>query len=324
MFATANNTQLGKIAHLSASTKRITQYEQSLKSFSSFLIKFTFLTLAFVFILKIIIDRDSSSIASLALFIVALSITVVPEAMPVIATVTLSKGAMRLAKQHVIAKTLSSVEDLGNVNILCSDKTGTLTQNKMKITEVLADDVGLFQMLAIGSLETSDEKRKKFQSSFDRAFLDYVPKDVQIKAKDFKRLAELPFDPAARRRRVVFSSKGKTYLVEIGSVETLLSLTEAHKKDRYMKKIKDDGQVGLRHLGIAYREVTFTKDFDILKHEKDLTFVGFAAMEDPLRPTTARTIALAKKLGLSIKILSGDSREVTHYVASEVGLINRT
>lgn len=323
IYATANDTELGKIAHLSSSTKRTTKYEQSLQSFSSFLIKFTFLTLAFIFILKIIIDRDNSSIASLALFIVALSITVVPEAMPVIATITLSKGAMRLAKQHVIAKTLSSVEDLGNINVLCSDKTGTLTENNLKVKEVVADDTKLFQMLAIGGLETLDEKRKKFQSSFDRAFIGYVPKEIQEKAKEFKRLAELPFDPVARRRRVIFSSNNKTYLVEIGSVETLLSLTESHKQNHYLKTIKADGESGLRHLGIAYKEIDYEKDFDILKHEKGLTFVGFASLEDPLRPTTAHTINLAKKLGLTIKILSGDSKEVTHYVASEVGLINK-
>lgn len=324
VYATGNDTELGKIAHLSSSTKRVTQYEQSLQSFSSFLIKVTFLTLAFVFILKILVDRDGSSIASLGLFIVALSITVVPEAMPVIATITLSQGAMRLAKQHVIAKTLTAVEDLGNVNILCSDKTGTLTENKQKVNEVVADDLKLFQTLAIGSLETLDEKRKKFQSSFDRAFIDYVPKAIQLKANSFERLAELPFDPAARRRRVVFRTDNKTYLVEVGSVETLLNLTKPHKKDQYMKMVKKDGEGGLRHLAIAYKEIEYSKDFDILKHEKDLTFVGFVSLEDPLRPTTERTINLARKLGLTIKILSGDSREVTHYVASEVGLINKS
>lgn len=324
VYATANDTELGEIAHLSASTKRTTKYEESLQSFSSFLVKVTFLTLAAVFILKILVDRNGTSIGSMALFIVALSITVVPEAMPVIATITLSKGAMKLAKQHVIAKTLTAVEDLGNINILCSDKTGTLTQNIQRVTTLTADDQKLFQTLAIASLETLDEKRKKFQSSFDRAFINYVPKEIQTKANKFERLAELPFDPQARRRRVVFRDNGKEYLVEIGSVETLLSLTNSHKAEKYLKVIKNDGEQGLRHLGIAYKEVKFTKAFDILKNEKDLTFVGFVALEDPLRPTTKHTIALAKKLGLTIKILSGDSREVTHYVASEVGLISKS
>lgn len=324
VYATANDTELGEIAHLSATTKRTTKYEQSLQSFSSFLVKVTFLTLAVVFVLKIIVAHGDTSIGTMALFIVALSITVVPEAMPIIATITLSKGAMKLAKQHVIAKTLTAVEDLGNINILCSDKTGTLTQNIQRVTNVVADDPKLFQTLAIASLETLDEKRKKFQSSFDQAFINYVDKTIQTKSHKFKRLAELPFDPQARRRRVVFSDNGKDYLVEIGSVETLLSLSECHKEEKYLKLIKKDGEQGLRHLGIAYKEVSYNKDFDILKNEKNLTFVGFVSLEDPLRPTTKHTITLAKKLGLTIKILSGDSREVTHYVASEVGLITKS
>jgi len=324
IFATGVNTELGKIAHLSVTTKRITQYEKSLGSFSNFLIKLTFATLIIVFVFKLIITHDFSHISSLALFMVALSIAVVPEAMPVIATVTLSNGALKLAKQHVIAKTLTSIEDLGNINILCSDKTGTLTENKQTVKNLVADDPDLFQHLAIASLESLDEKRKKFQSSFDQAFVSYIPDAIQQEARSYKRLEELPFDPQARRRRVVFEDKNKAYLVEIGSVETILELTNHPKKKEYLQDIKEDGKLGLRHLGIAYKEVLYTNedDFDILKHEKDLSFVGFVALEDPLRASAKHTIALANKLGVSIKVLSGDSREVTQYVATEVGLVN--
>ncbi len=324
VYATGKNTEIGKIAHLSSSTERTTQYEKSLSSFSSFLVKVTFLTLAVVFVLKLVITHDTSHIASLGLFVVALSITVVPEAMPVIATVTLSTGAMRLAKRHVIAKTLSAVEDLGNITLLCSDKTGTLTENRQTVKSLVADDKELFQKLAIASLETLDEKRKKFQTSFDKAFLDFVPDDIQQEVQSYKRLEELPFDPAARRRRVVFSDGKKTFLVEIGSVETLLAITNEAKKSQYLKVIQADGKNGLRHLGIAYKEVVYgnNDEFDILKYEQNLKFVGFVALEDPLRPTTKHTIALAEKLGVAIKILSGDSKEVTEYVAREVGLID--
>jgi len=325
VYATSSDTQLGKIAHLSTETKRTTQYEKSLSSFSSFLVRVTFLTLFVVFLFKVILTHDKSDLASLGLFIVALSITVVPEAMPVIATVTLSSGAMKLAKQHVIAKTLTAVEDLGNLNVLCSDKTGTLTENKQTVKKLVADNPELFQKLAIACLETLDEKRKKFQSSFDQAFLKYVPGNIQEEAQGFKRLMELPFDPNARRRRTVFSDGKKTYLVSEGSVETLLELTGDSRKEKYHKIIVEDGKIGLRHLGIAYREVKFTNsdDFGILKHEKDMIFAGFVALEDPLRPTAKHTIALAEKLGITIKILSGDSREVTEYVAREVGLLGK-
>lgn len=324
VYATAKNTELGKIAHLSSGTKRVTQFERSLASFSSFLVKVTFLTLAIVFILKLVITHDTSHIGSLLLFIVALSIAVVPEAMPVIVTVTLSRGALNLAKQHVIAKTLTAVEDLGNITVLCSDKTGTLTENRQTVKQLVADDPKLFQHLAIASLETVHEKRRRFQGSFDRAFIDFVPKEIQADASHYERLEELPFDPAARRRRVVYTDGNKTYLVEIGSAETLLALTNDPRRAEYMKTIHANGALGLRHLGIAYKEIHYTtsEEFDILKHETDLTFVGFVALEDPLRPSAKRTVRLAEKLGISIKVLSGDSREVTQYTATEVGLMS--
>src|SRR5665213_1190124 len=324
VYATAKDTQIGRIAHLSSTTIRKTQYEKSVSAFSSYLIKVTFLTLIIVFVLKLIITHDASHVTELGLFIVALAITVVPEAMPVIVTVTLSRGAMNLAKQHVIAKTLSAVEDLGNITILCSDKTGTLTENRQTVKSLVADDPKLFQRLAIASLETLDEKRKKFQSSFDQAFLKYVPISIQDEVKHYTRLSELPFDPAARRRRVVFRDGKKAYLVEIGSVESLLAISRESKKEDYLKIVNKDGKNGLRHLGIAYKEVNYTSpsQFDILKNEHDLKFVGFVALEDPLRKTAKRTILQAEKLGVIIKILSGDSKEVTEYVAREVGLIN--
>ena len=324
VFATATHTELGKIAHLSADTVRETQYEKSLSSFSSFLIKLTVLMLVLVFACKLIITHDVSHISTLALFMVALAIAVVPEAMPVIATVTLSNGALKLARQHVIAKTLTAVEDLGNINILCSDKTGTLTENRQTVKNLIADDQALFQRLAIASLESVDDKRKRHQGSFDRALLSFIPDSIQQEAADYKRLEELPFDPKARRRRVVYQDAAKTYLVEVGSAETLLALTKPAKMHEYQDTITKDGSLGLRHLGIAYKEVKYTNDadFDILKHEDSLHFVGFVSLEDPLRPSAKHTIALANQLGVAIKILSGDSREVTQYVGSEVGLVD--
>lgn len=326
VYATGNQTKLGDIARLSSFTRRITQYEQSLSQFSSFLIKVTFATLALVFLAKLAVNGSLSNIASLALFMIALSIAVVPEAMPVIATVTLSSGALKLAKKHVIAKTLTAVEDLGNINVLCSDKTGTLTENKLNVKRLYAKDANQFMYLALASLDSGDIKHHRHLTAFDQALVSYIPKNIQSTATKVERLEELPFDPLMRRRRVVFSDKDKTYLAEVGSVETLLQLCHDSKATEYLKIIENEGRDGLRHLGIAYKEISYNPetDFNIVEHEAGLKFAGFVSLDDPLRPSSRRTISTARKLGIDIKILSGDSREVTAYVAQEVGLIDKS
>jgi Mg2+-importing ATPase len=322
VVATGLKTELGKIAHLSSETKKVTQYQQSLTAFSTFLMKMSLFSLALVFVLKIIINGGFQNISTLALFIVALSITVVPEALPVIATVTLSNGAMKLAQRHVIAKTLSAVEDLGDINILCTDKTGTLTENKQTIQRLTSDNDELFQLLVYASLDAVPHKgRRVLTDPFEDAFRRFIPSEIQHQAKAWAHLDELPFDPAARRHRVVLSDGHKTYLVSIGAVDTLLTLASSHHKATYLKQIQDDEANGLRHLGVAYKEVKYSKSFDIVTHEHAMDFLGFVALEDPLRPTTKHTILLAEQLGVTIKILSGDSVAVTSYVAREVGLL---
>jgi hypothetical protein len=132
---------------LSTGIHRVTQYERSLPAFSTLLIRIILLTLALAFVAKLAITRSLSSVPELLLFIIALAIAVVPEALPVIATVTLSRGALQLAKDRVVVKRLPALEDLGNVTVLCTDKTGTLTENHMTVQKTVSDDTALFQTL---------------------------------------------------------------------------------------------------------------------------------------------------------------------------------
>ncbi len=151
VYATGEDTELGTIAVLSTKTKRITQYEKSLQAFSSFLMKLTLSVLGLVFMSKVfivLISNGTLRISELSLFVIAMAVAVVPEMLPVIAMVTLSNGAFKLAKEHVVVKRLSSLEDLGNIDLLCTDKTGTLTENKMVIDKIVSVDEDLLQKLA--------------------------------------------------------------------------------------------------------------------------------------------------------------------------------
>ena len=327
VYATGDATELGKIAALSTQTRKVTQYEQALQSFSTLLIWVVLIALAVVFLLKLLIVRDLSQLPPLLLFIVALAIAVVPEALPVIATVTLSHGAAQLARQQVVVKRLSSLEDLGNITLLCTDKTGTLTEGKMSVQKIVTDDPARFQLFATASVESPGETGEARPDSYDAALLAYVPHDIQQQAMTYHQVQVFPFDPERRRKCVVVEesstpTRTTRYLVVLGAVETLLALSDCpdQQRESYLAQVASDGKQGLRDFGLAYRELPTGDHIDIQQEEQHLAFLGFVTLADPLRPTAKQTIEQAESLGVSVKILSGDSKEVAAYIGSQVGL----
>jgi P-type Mg2+ transporter len=278
VYAIGDATELGKIASLSTSTRKVTQYQKSLQSFSSLLIRVVLVTLAFTFLAKLLLTRDLTHLPAFLLFIVALAIVAVPEALPVIATTTLSTGAMHLAKKKVVVKRLSSLEDLGNVTLLCTDKKGTLTVGKMSIQKVVADDPPRLLRFAAATVKSLSGAGVARQDSFDMAFLAYIPPDIQEQANAYRQVQALPFDPETRRSCMVIedASSHARYLVALGAVETLLAVSDCQgeQKGRYLAEVTSDGQQGLRDLALAYRELPASGPIDFAEHEHDLTFFG--------------------------------------------------
>ncbi len=325
VYAIGDATALGKIAALSTAIRTVTQYEKSLRAFSALLLKIIGLSLAVTLVVKVVLGGGGSHLALLLTFVVALAVAVVPEALPVIATLTLSRGALKLAKEKVVVKRLSSLQDLGNITLLCTDKTGTLTENKLTIQRLTSSDDRLFQTLAAAAIDQDSAKKEGTQSSFDAAFASYIPEELKAHAASLTITGEVPFDAAARRRRVVLAdaSGEAAYLVVIGSPETLLGIASCPTSGEYLKEIVDEGRQGLRHLAVAYKKVTAGTETDILAEETTgLIFLGFVTLVDPLRASTPQTIATAKRLGVAIKILTGDSAEVAGYVGERVGLVS--
>ncbi|MGD0318537.1 MAG: cation-transporting P-type ATPase [Nitrososphaerales archaeon] len=324
VYAIGDATELGKIASLSTRTHKVTQYEKSLKSFSSLLIRVVLVTLAVTFLAKLLLTRDLTHLPAFLLFIVALAIVAVPEALPVIATTVLSTGAFHLAKKQVVVKRLSSLEDFGNITLLCTDKTGTLTEGKMSIQRIVADDPLRLQQFAAATVKSTSEAGAARQDSFDAAFLAYIPPEIQEQARAYRQVQALPFDPETRRSGMVIedTSAHTRYLVTLGAVETLLSLSDCQdpQRARYLAEATSDGEQGLRDFALAYRELPTSGPVDIPEYEQHLTFLGFVTLADPLRPTAKQTIERAKTLGVDVKILSGDSKEVAAYVGRQVGL----
>ncbi len=322
VFATGNQSELGKIAQLSNDTKKVTPYQKSLAEFSVTLLRMIGATIVLMLAIKAVTIHNANDFGEVLIFAVALAMTVVPEALPMITTINLSYGALQLAKQKVIVKRLAVIEGLGRINLLCSDKTGTLTNDCLTVSNVISEDETLFQTLAYVSIEDLQVENKKYMSSFDRAFLQYVPEEIMTQAGCWIQLKSIPFNPAERRRRVVVQNPedNKSYLVVIGAPETLIELSNQNKNLRYKQLAAESGKKGMRQLAIAYKEIDYNPDYDILTDEKDLIFLGFAELLDPLRLTAKSTIDKARQLGVDVKILTGDSIEIAEYVSRELGL----
>lgn len=323
--ATGNQSELGKVARLSKDTKKVTPYQKSLAEFSVWLLRLIGATVVLMLAIKSFTIGSAGDFAEVLIFAIALAMTTVPEALPMITTINLSYGALQLAKRKVIVKRLSAIEGLGRVNLLCTDKTGTLTQDRLTVSEVVSDDKELFQRLAYISIEDLQVRNKKYTNSFDHAFLQYVPQSVQTASKDWVQLLSVPFDPAARRRRIVVQNlhDNKSYLVVIGAPETLLELSQATDTPRYRRLLQESGREGMRQLAIAYKEIDSSPDVDVYAQENNLTFLGFAKLFDPLRKTAKSTINKSRELGVDVKILTGDSVEVAAYIGREIGLVQK-
>ncbi len=321
VYKTGQETQIGSIASLAVSIKKKTQYEKYLLSFGASLVKIVLIALALVFVIKLIFAGGFSNIPKLLLFIIATAVAVVPEALPVIATVSLARESLKLAKKHVVVKRLSSIEDLGNINILCTDKTGTITENKMAIKKIVSDNQDLFLTLIYSAIYNNELDSS--ENYYDQAFLNYIHRNTAAKSKHFKIVKEIPFDPEDRRRRmVVFDlDRKKYYLVVIGAPEIVLQESTKNSQKDYLKEIQEEGGEGFHHLALAYKEVEYLDSFDIMKNEKDIIFLGYASFEDPLRPTAKNAMLHAEKLGIKIKLITGDGKEISQYVGKETGLL---
>ncbi len=322
VYATGNATSLGQLAGMSRNVHKVTQYQKSLQSFSTLLMRIVGVSLVVVVIAKLLITHGSTAVAPLIVFVIALAVSVVPEALPVIATLTMARGALQLSKQHVVVKRLSSLEDLGDINLLCTDKTGTLTLGKLTVTELVSSDDELFGVLVTATGDTARAGSEGTQSAFDAAFAAYFSEQVKEEAKAWTIVAEEPFDPDARRRRVLIAKSGSDdrILVVIGAPETLLQISTTPDRQRDLEQITAEGKQGMRHLAVSYRSVEPGEGDAVLALEHDLAFLGFVALSDPLRPGIRDTLARARDLGVGVKILTGDGSDVAGYVASQVGL----
>jgi P-type Mg2+ transporter len=302
VYATGKLSKFGMIADLSLKTENPTAYEQNLKKLSRDIMLLSFLALALIFILHLIFNVHESFYL-LLLFIVSISISVIPEALPVITTVTLSHKAVALGKKGIVVKKMSSLEDLGNVDLICTDKTGTLTLNEMQITKPI---------VAIKS--TEEFNKYCFQSSvqsndpFDKAIIRYFEITNYQPAEGIdENFKDKPFDPFSK----ISSRKFADYEIIKGAPEVVLAKCGGKGTDhaQLIETIEEQSKKGFRALSLA------------LVQNGKYKLLGTLFFFDPIKEDVRTTLESAKLHGIDIKIITGDSFAVAAYVGKEVGLV---
>lgn len=323
VIATARDTVMSGIAQLAESVKHESSLSKGTRELSSFITKLIIIATATVFLGNVLLKGFHIDLANLLLFSVAMAITVTPEALPVVITFCLARGVKQLAKRHVLVKRLSAVEDLGAIEILCTDKTGTLTENSLSIGEVYGADRDKALFYAALTTNYKGKSVAVVKKGFDYVLWSYLPEKVQQELMAYEGLVELPFDPANRRNvTVVKDAKGQAELIVRGSAPDVLGLCAGLNNRKEVDAwLLEQGNQGNRVLAVALKPITFTDEKNLDALQKNMELLGLISFADPIKKSAIESIQYAERLGLEIKVLSGDVPEVCLAISKQVGLI---
>ncbi len=326
--ATGTRTQFGGIAERLASRPEETEFERGLRRFGVLITRTVFFLVLFILVVRLAMHKDAFESF---VFAVALAVGLTPEFLPMITSVTLSRGAVRMAHEQVIVKRLPAIQNFGTIDVFCSDKTGTLTTGVMSL-QGSVDPLGQpsDRALALGHLNSKFESG--IRSPLDEALLRQPRADG-----DYRKCDEIPFDFNRRRLSIVVArkdqAKDEQLLITKGAPEGILAVCESYETagavipldPAQLAKIRATYEKffaqGLRILAVAYRTLHDHSEFS-LADESALTLAGFLAFSDPPTVDAAESLAAMKRDGVQVKIITGDHELVARHVCAQVGLEN--
>jgi Mg2+-importing ATPase len=323
VVATGTRTTFGDIVARLAAKPEETAFDKGLKSFSQLLTRTVLFLVLFLIVVSLTRHRDP--LQSL-LFAVALAVGMTPEFLPMITSVTLSKGAVAMARKNVIVKHLSAIQNLGSLDVICSDKTGTLTSGTMSLDRVL-DPFGnpSPHTLELGTLNS------KFETGIRSPLDDVILRQSAPGTDGYAKCDEIPFDFERRRLSVVVEHQNRRTLITKGAAEGILPLLTAYEVGAKVEPITESGlkrlqqtsndlnSQGFRTLAVAYADVPVQTNYSVAD-ERGLTLAGFLSFSDEPLPDAAQALAALKQDGLEVKIISGDNDRVTDHVCTLVGI----
>ena len=330
IIQTGADTQFGKIAKTLSGAEPKTDFEISIMKFGLFVMRVIFYMVCFVFVFYLIKNTahlSRSTIIEAFTFALAITIGVTPDMLPAIMTVCLSKGSQLMAKKDVIVKHLSSIENFGSMDILCTDKTGTLTKDKITLVKYL-DYVGkeCEKVLELGHI--SSHFHTGVQNPLDSAIDSFK----RLSVSEYRKVDEIPYDFTRKRSSMVVEKGERCLLISKGAPEEIIKSCKYFELDGrssgrngqralVLKKFEELSADGFRVLGVSYREVGHRKNGVYEKEdEKDMIFLGFLAFLDPPKEGVGETLKDIAKLGIEVKILTGDSEILTQKICRDIDL----
>lgn len=329
VIKTGDSTYFGNIAHNIDNAKPKTAFQKDIEGISKLLVKFMIILIPIVFIL----NAWKHSIVTAFTFAVAIAITITPLLLPVILSSCLSKGAVKMSKKKTIVKKLDSIQNFGAMNILCTDKTGTLTEDKIVLEKYL-DIYGKEDLEVLKYAFLNANFQTGLKGNIDEAVIKRgLEYDMADKTKDFKKIDEIPFDFTRRCLSVIVKeSDNKSMMITKGAVEEILNMctlvddkgkiapiTNAIKENvkQISKKLNSDG---LRVIAVCKKDVTDHNSPFEVSDEKNMILAGFIGFLDPPKESAKESIKKLNKSGIRVIVLTGDNAEVTKCICDRVGI----
>lgn len=330
VVATGSNTAFGHIAADIAGARELTSFDRGVNVFTWLMMRVMLVMMPLVFLANGLSKGDW---LSALLFAVAVAVGLAPEMLPMIITINLAKGALAMSRKKVIVKRLNAIQNFGAMDILCTDKTGTLTQDKV-ILEKHVDITGKDSDKVTEYAYLNSFHQTGLKNLLDVAVLKYVDIHEKIKADTaFTKVDEIPFDFQRRRMSVIVEKPdGTRILICKGAVEEVLSVCthaetggqvislEGHHGEALGKVVEDLNDDGFRVIAVAYRALSATEHAFGTIDEADLVLVGYIAFLDPPKDSAAEAVRALGHYGIGVKVLTGDNDAVTRSVCRHVGL----
>lgn len=328
VIKTADSTYFGKIAHTLTQGKPKTAFQKGIENISRLLIKFMLVLIPIVFLLT---AWKHSAITAFT-FAVAIAIGITPLLLPVILSSSLSKGAVRMSKKKTIVKKLDSIQNFGAMNILCTDKTGTLTEDKIVLEKYLnikgEEDLRVLKHAFLNAFFQTGLKGNIDEAVIKRGIENGLGNFREI----YKKVDEIPFDFARRRLSVIVSDGSKKQMITKGAVEEILNICTLVDNDGQVepitKSIKDNirkisrklNEDGLRVVAVCQKnDILQNETFDV-SDEKNMVLLGFIGFLDPPKESAKKSIKKLNQAGIRVIVLTGDNAEVTKCICSKVGI----